>query len=48
MQTVLDDSLNTGMVYVEQHMGSAMFKNYITKYELGQKTGIDLPGEVMA
>jgi cell division protein FtsI/penicillin-binding protein 2 len=46
MQTVLDDSLNTGMVYVEQHMGQAMFKNYITKYELGQKTGIDLPGEV--
>jgi cell division protein FtsI/penicillin-binding protein 2 len=47
MQTVLDDSLNTGMVYVEQHMGQTMFKNYVeNKYELGQKTGIDLPGEV--
>jgi cell division protein FtsI/penicillin-binding protein 2 len=47
MQTVLDDSLNTGMIYVEQHMGQAMFKNYVeNKYELGQKTGIDLPGEV--
>jgi len=47
MQTVLDDSLNTGMVYVEQHMGQAMFKEYVeNKYELGQKTGIDLPGEV--
>jgi cell division protein FtsI/penicillin-binding protein 2 len=47
MQTVLDDSLNTGMIYVEQHMGQAMFKDYIeNKYQLGQKTGIDLPGEV--
>ncbi len=47
MQTVLDDSLNTGMVFVEQHMGQAMFKDYLeNKYELGQKTGIDLPGEV--
>jgi cell division protein FtsI/penicillin-binding protein 2 len=47
MQTVLDDSLNTGMIYVEQHMGQAMFKDYVeNKYELGQKTGIDLPGEI--
>ncbi|HTH92863.1 MAG TPA: penicillin-binding protein 2 [Candidatus Paceibacterota bacterium] len=46
MQTVLNDSLNTGMIYVEQHMGNALFKQYIDKYELGQKTGIDLPGEV--
>jgi len=47
MQTVLDDSLNTGMVFVEQHMGQAMFKDYIeNRYKLGQKTGIDLPGEI--
>lgn len=47
MQTVLDNSLNTGMIYVEQHMGQTMFKDYVeNKYQLGQKTGIDLPGEV--
>lgn len=47
MQTVLDNSLNTGMIYVEQHMGQAMFKDYVeNRYNLGQKTGIDLPGEV--
>ena len=47
MQDVLNQSLNTGMIYVEQHMGQAMFKDYvINKYHLGQKTGIDLPGEV--
>lgn len=47
MQTVLDQSLNTGMIFVEQHMGKDMFKNYMLNvYKLGQKTGIDLPGEV--
>lgn len=47
MQDVLNQSLNTGMIYVEQHMGKALFKDYIlNKYKLGQKTGIDLPGEV--
>ena len=47
MQDVLNQSLNTGMIYVEQHMGQAMFKDYVlNRYKLGQKTGIDLPGEV--
>ncbi|MDB5255040.1 MAG: hypothetical protein JWL92_416 [Candidatus Nomurabacteria bacterium] len=47
MQDVLNQSLNTGMIYVEQHMGKTLFKDYmINKYKLGQKTGIDLPGEV--
>ncbi|MEO5645981.1 MAG: penicillin-binding protein 2 [Candidatus Paceibacterota bacterium] len=47
MQDVLNQSLNTGMVYVEQHMGKELFKDYlINKYKLGQKTGVDLPGEV--
>ncbi len=47
MQDVLNQSLNTGMIYVEQHMGKALFKDYLlNKYKLGQKTGVDLPGEV--
>lgn len=47
MQTVLNDSLNTGMIFVEQHMGQAMFKDTIVnRYKLGTKTGVDLPGEI--
>ncbi len=47
MQDVLNQSLNTGMIYVEQHMGQSMFKDYVeNRYQLGKKTGIDLPGEV--
>jgi cell division protein FtsI/penicillin-binding protein 2 len=47
MQGVLNESLNTGMVFVEQHMGQTMFKDYlINRSQLGKKTGVDLPGEV--
>ncbi|HWC57757.1 MAG TPA: penicillin-binding transpeptidase domain-containing protein, partial [Candidatus Paceibacterota bacterium] len=47
MQEVLNQSLNTGMIFVEQHMGKAMFKDYVENhFHLGDKTGVDLPGEV--
>jgi cell division protein FtsI/penicillin-binding protein 2 len=47
MQDVLNQSLNTGMVFVEQHMGNAIFKEYmLDRFKLGQKTGVDLPGEI--
>lgn len=45
MQDVLNHSLNTGMVYIEQHMQKKDFKNYMLSYGLGEKTGIDLPNE---
>ena len=45
MQTVLNQSLNTGMVFVMQHMDKAAFKNQWTSFGFGQKTGIDLPAE---
>jgi cell division protein FtsI/penicillin-binding protein 2 len=47
MQDVLNQSLNTGMVFVQQKMGKTAFKEYmLDRYKIGEKTGIDLPGEV--
>ncbi len=45
MQTVLNDSLNVGMTYVESQTGREVMKDGLTKFEFGKKTGIDLPDE---
>lgn len=45
MQDVLNQSLNTGMVFVQQKMGKDAFKKYMLSYGIGEKTGIDLPNE---
>lgn len=45
MQTVLSESLNTGMVYAMQQIGRDRFKDYMLAYRLGEKTNIDLPNE---
>lgn len=46
MTEVLELSLNTGMVYVQQELGSEKFTDYVQKFNFGRKTGIDLAGEV--
>jgi cell division protein FtsI/penicillin-binding protein 2 len=46
MQTVLNQSLNTGMVHVMQSMKKDVFKKQLDLFGFGEKTGIDLPGEV--
>lgn len=45
MQDVLNQSLNTGMVFVENKMGHSKFRDYMKSYGIGEKTGIDLPNE---
>ncbi len=45
LQTVLDQSLNTGMVFTESKLGHDKFRSYMKSYGIGEKTGIDLPNE---
>ncbi len=47
MQTVLDQSLNTGMVFVENKLGHEKFREYMKAFEIGKKTGIDVPNETV-
>ncbi len=45
MQTVLNNSLNTGAVFVMNALGKEKFLEYIKNYGIGAETGIDLPSE---
>ncbi len=46
MTTVLEKSLNTGVMFVENLIGDDNFLNYSINFGFGQKTNVDLPGEV--
>jgi len=46
MTGVLEKSINTGAIFVEQKIPHNTFFNYIDKFGFTQKTGIDLQGEV--
>ncbi|HVO28903.1 MAG TPA: penicillin-binding transpeptidase domain-containing protein, partial [Candidatus Paceibacterota bacterium] len=46
MTEIIEHSINTGAIFVENQTGNATFLNYMKKFGLDEKTGIDLPGEV--
>ncbi len=47
MQQILSQSLNVGASFVATQMGSSTMRDYfLNHYALGEKTGIDLPGEI--
>ncbi len=46
MIQVLSESLNTGMVFVEQQLGHETFRKYVQNFGFGKITNIELPGEV--
>ncbi len=45
LQTVISESLNTGMVFIMDKLGKDKFRDYMEAYGLGEKTNIDLPNE---
>ena len=46
MTQVIEHSINTGAIFAENQTGNATFENYMKKFRVNEKTGIDLPGEV--
>ncbi len=46
MTEVLEKSINTGAVFVQQEIGEEIFQDYVQRFNFGQLTGIDLASEV--
>jgi len=46
MTNVIEHSINTGAVFAEGRIGNDIFTNYLKKFGLDEKAGIDLPGEL--
>ena len=46
MYDILDQSLNTGAVFIMQQLGMRQFRDYMERFGLGDITGVDLPQEI--
>ncbi|MBI4385729.1 penicillin-binding protein 2, partial [Candidatus Parcubacteria bacterium] len=46
MTQVIEHSLNTGAVFVEELLGRERFREYVERFGFGKKTGVDLAGEI--
>lgn len=45
MTKVLEDSINTGMIFVERSVGHKVFAERLRRFGFGEKTGVKLPAE---
>jgi len=46
MTNVLELSLNTGAIFMEQTLGHDQFREYVKRFGFGERSGVDLQGEV--
>ncbi len=46
MTKVLDESINTGVIFVEKLVGNQAFKEYFSHFGFGRKTDVALPAEL--
>ncbi|NCQ06459.1 MAG: penicillin-binding protein 2 [Candidatus Moranbacteria bacterium] len=46
MTKVLEQSINTGVIFVEKLVGNQKFAEYLSDFGFGEKTGIELPAEL--
>ena len=46
MSQVIEKSLNTGLIHVARLLGHERQLRYLKKFGFGEKTGVDMPGEV--
>ena len=46
MYQVLDESINTGVIYVEKLVGNRVFGEYLHRFGFGERTGVALPAEL--
>lgn len=45
MMRVLEQSINTGVIFVERQVGNERFREYLRRFGFGEKTGVALPAE---
>ncbi|TSC94845.1 MAG: cell division protein FtsI (penicillin-binding protein 3) [Candidatus Berkelbacteria bacterium Athens1014_28] len=45
MNNVLENSINTGVIFVEKLVGNKNFSQYVSRFGFGELSGIELPGE---
>ncbi len=46
MTDVLEKSLNTGAIFAARQVGLTTFSRYVTNFGFGEKTGVELSGEI--
>lgn len=46
MTEVLEESINTGVIFVEKLVGNRLFGEYVRRFGFGERTGVGLPAEL--